>query len=147
MIFQAYPFGTCTQIQKSTYQMAAVNSGFKYRGFSLDGEYYWRTLDDFDATGPLPRDRFLDDGFQLQGSAMLVPKTLQAYVAGSKINGQYGDPWDVSVGANWFPFKRRELRFNSQFLYLDQSPVGNSATPFAVGGNGWVFSTDVMLSF
>jgi hypothetical protein len=147
LIFQADPFGTGTQIQKATYQMAAVNAGFKYRGFSLDGEYYWRTLDDFRATGPLPRDSFVDDGFQLQASAMLLPQTLQAYVAGSKINGQYGDPWDVSIGANWFPFKRRELRFNSQFLYLDRSPVGNTATPFVVGGNGWVFSTDVMLSF
>jgi hypothetical protein len=147
LIFQADPFGTGTQIQKATYQMAAVNAGFKYRGFSLDGEYYWRTLDDFRATGPLPRNSFEDDGFQLQASAMLLPRTLQAYVAGSQINGQYGDPWDVSVGANWFPFKRRELRFNTQFLYLDRSPVGNTASPFIVGGNGWVFTTDVMLSF
>jgi hypothetical protein len=147
LIFQADPFGTGTQINKATYQMAAVNAGFKYRGFSLDGEYYWRTLDDFRATGPLPRNSFEDDGFQLQASAMLLPKTLQAYVAGSQINGQYGDPWDVSVGANWFPFKRRELRLNTQFLYLDRSPVGNTASPFIVGGNGWVFTTDVMLSF
>jgi hypothetical protein len=147
LIFQADPFGTGTQIQKATYRMAAVNAGFKYRGFSLDGEYYWRTLDDFRATGPLPRSSFEDDGFQLQASAMLLPRSLQAYVAGSQINGQYGDPWDVSVGANWFPFKRRELRLNTQLLYLDRSPVGNTATPFIVGGNGWVFSTDVMLSF
>jgi len=147
LIFQADPFGNGTQINKATYRMAAMNAGFKYRGFSLDGEYYWRTVDDFRATGPVPRNSFVDDGFQLQGSAMLLPKTLQAYVAGSKINGQYGDPWDVSVGANWFPFKRRELRFNTQFLYLDRSPVGNTASPFIVGGNGWVFSTDVMLSF
>ena len=147
LIFQADPFGTGTQIQKATYQMAAVNAGFKYRGFSLDGEYYWRTLDDFRATGPLPRNSFEDNGFQLQASAMLLPRSLQAYVAGSQINGQYGDPWDVSVGANWFPFKRRELRLNTQFLYLDRSPVGNTASPFIVGGNGWVFSTDVMLSF
>ena len=147
LIFQADPFGTGTQINKATYQMAAVNAGFKYRGFSLDGEYFWRTVDDFRATGPVPRNSFVDDGFQLQGSAMLVPQTLQAYVAGSKINGQYGDPWDVSIGANWFPFKRRELRLNTQFLYLDESPVGNTSSPFIVGGNGWVFTTDVMLSF
>jgi hypothetical protein len=147
LIFQADPFGTGTQVKKATYQMAAVNAGFKYRGFSLDGEYYWRTVDDFRATGPLPRNSFVDNGFQLQGSAMLLPQTLQAYVAGSQINGQYGDPWDVSVGANWFPFKRRELRLNTQFLYLDRSPVGNTASPFIVGGNGWVFTTDVMLSF
>jgi hypothetical protein len=147
LIFQADPFGTGTQIDKATYEMAAVNAGLKYRGFSLDGEYFYRTLDNLKANGPLPRNRFVDHGYQLQASAMLVPKTLQAYVAGSKIDGQYGDPWDVSIGANWFPFNRRELKLNTQFLYLDRSPVGNTSTPFVVGGNGWVFTTAVLLAF
>ena len=53
----------------------------------------------------------------------------------------------LTVGANWFPFKRSELRVNFQFLYLDRSPVGNAASPFIVGGNGWVVTTDVMLNF
>ena len=53
-IFQKDPFGTGTQIQKATYQMAAANAGVKYKGWSLDGEYYWRRVDDFRATGPLP---------------------------------------------------------------------------------------------
>lgn len=53
----------------------------------------------------------------------------------------------MSVGANGFPFKRRELKLNTQFLYLNRSPVGNTASPFIVGGNGWVLTTDVLLSF
>jgi len=72
---------------------------------------------------------------------------LQAYVSGSKIFGDYGDPWDAALGLNWFPMQRRELRVNVQGLYLDQSPVGYASVPFIVGGDGWVFTTDVMLSF
>ena len=66
---------------------------------------------------------------------------------GSKIFGEYGDPWDLAVGVNWFPLKRRELRVNVQGLYLEDSPVGYASVPFIVGGNGWVFTTDVMLNF
>lgn len=147
LIFQSDPFGTGVQINKATYRMAAVNAGIKYRGFSLDGEYYWRWVDDFLATGELPFDDMYDHGFQLQASAMVVPKKLQAYASGSKIYGQYGDPWDMALGINWFPMARKELRWNVQGLYLVDSPVGYNSVPFPVGGNGWVFTTDVVLSF
>jgi len=147
LIFQTDPFGTGTQVHKLTYQMAAANAGVKYRGWSLDGEYYWRWLNDFKATGPMPFNSTFDQGFQLQGSAMVVPQRLQAYVSGSKIFGEFGDPWDVALGLNWYPMQRRELRMNMQGLYLKDSPVGYSSVPFAVGGNGWVFTTDVMFNF
>jgi hypothetical protein len=147
LIFQADPFGTGTQVRKATYRMAAVNAGAKYQGWSLDAEYYWRWVDDFIATGPMPFDEMYDHGFQLQGSTMLLPQSLQAYLSGSKIFGEFGDPWDVAVGLNWFPMKRRELRVNVQGLYLEDSPVGYASVPFIVGGNGWVFTTDVMLNF
>jgi hypothetical protein len=147
LIFQADPFGTGTQVRRATYQMAALSAGVKYRGWSLDGEYYWRWVNDFKATGPMPFGQMYDNGFQLQGSAMVLPQSLQGYVSGSKIFGQYGDPWDVAVGLNWFPMHRRELRVNVQGLYLQDSPVGYASVPFIVGGNGWVLTTDVMLNF
>jgi hypothetical protein len=146
-IFDVGAFGAGTRIQKATYQMWDVNAGVKYRGFSLDAEYYWRLVDDLSVTGAIPEDNFRDHGFQLQASAMLVPQSLQAYLAGSKIYGQYGDPSDISFGLNWFPFKSRALRVNGQLLYLDDSPTGNSAVPFALGGNGLVWSTDIMMAF
>ncbi|MGB7905489.1 MAG: hypothetical protein WCF43_12390 [Steroidobacteraceae bacterium] len=147
VIFQADPFGTGTAVNKATYQMIAASAGVKYRGWSLDGEYYWRQVDDFQATGPMPFEQMNDHGFQLQGSYMVLPQSLQAYVSGSKIYGEYGDPWDAALGVNWYPMKRRELRVNVQGLYLQDSPVGYASVPFAVGGNGWVFSTDLMLNF
>jgi hypothetical protein len=50
-------------------------------------------------------------------------------------------------GRNWFPLPRKELRINVQGLYLEDSPVGYSSVPFAVGGNGWVVSTDAIVAF
>ncbi len=148
-IFDPGAFGPGTQITKATYRMLAANAGVKYRGFSLDGEYYWRWVDNFSTIGPNPLSvsDLKDDGFQIQASAMLIPQTLQVYLAGSKIYGQYGDPSDLSLGVNWFPYQNRILRINSQLLYLNDSPVGYSSVPFALGGDGTVWSTDVMLNF
>jgi hypothetical protein len=148
-IFGIGALAPSTQINRATYQMVDVNAGLKYRGFSLDAEYYWRHVDDFAVAGSgvLPISELDDHGFQIQASAMLMPKTLQVYLSGSKIFGEYGDPYDVGVGLNWFPYGNRILRVNTQLLYLDDSPVGYSSVPFALGGNGTVWSTDLMLAF
>ncbi|EKF74602.1 hypothetical protein A11A3_08245 [Alcanivorax hongdengensis A-11-3] len=147
LIFSADPFGNGTQINRATYQMAAANAGLKYRGWYLEAEFYQRWVDNFSANGPLPVDELNDKGFQVQGSHMVIPKTLQAYLEYSKINGEYGNPCDVSVGINWFPFKRKEMRVEVQGLYLKDSPVGYSSVPFSVGANGWAFTTDFVLAF
>jgi len=146
-IFEPGAFDTAGQIKKASYQMAATSAGFKYRGWSLEGEYYWRWVDNFRKVGTIPVNDLFDHGFQLQGSTMLVPRVLQAYVSGSKIFGEYGDPWDTALGLNWFPLNRKELRVNLQGLYLDRSPVGYASVPFIVGGDGWVFTTDLNLAF
>ena len=146
-IFDLDAFGPGTQITRATYEMAAANAGIKYRGYSLDAEYYWRWVDDFSIRGPVPVDSLYDHGFQLQASAMLVPQSIQAYVAGSRISGEYGNPSDVSIGFNWYPYRNRALRLNAQLLYLNESPVGYSAVPMALGGDGPVWTSDVVFNF
>ena len=61
--------------------------------------------------------------------------------------GEYGNPWDVSLGMNYYPLRNRLLRWNTELLYLDDSPVGYSSVPFAVGGDGPVFYTNLELYF
>lgn len=147
IIFTPDAFGAGTRIDKATYQMVALEAGLKYRGYALEGEYYWRRLDDFGGQGTLPFDDLWDHGFQLQASTMLLPETLQAYLSGSQIFGEYGDPWDVGVGLNWFPYRTKNLRANAQVLFLDESPVGNNASPQPVGADGVVYSVDLELNF
>lgn len=147
-IFDIGAFMPGTQVEEARYQMVSLDAGFKYRGFALEGEYFWRWVDRLRATGPLPVDDLFDHGFQLQVSAMLLPKRLQLYVAGSKIRGEYGDPYDVALGTNWWPqHDNRRLRLNAELLYLYDSPVGYSSVPFALGGHGTVFNTNLEFSF
>jgi hypothetical protein len=147
IIFRPDAFGTGGTILEATYLMTALDAGVKYRGFALEGEYYFRWIDDFETTGTIPVTELYDHGFELQASAMLMPETLSVYVAGSKIFGEYGEPWDLGMGLNWYPFRQRLMRINTELLYLDDSPVGYSSVPFAVGGNGTVFQANLEARF
>jgi hypothetical protein len=147
VIFTPDLFGPGVSITDARYRMMTVDGGFKYRGFSLEGEYFWRWLDNFrgDNTGGIPR--FFDHSGQIQASAMVVPEKLQAYAGYSKIFGQFGQPWDFRVGTNFFPFKNHVVRWNTEALYLYKSPVGYTSVPFPIGGRGWVFHTNMELAF
>ena len=147
VIFTPDLFGPGITITDARYRMFDIDGGLKYRGFSLEGEYYWRWLDNFKGEGTAGLEPLFDHGFQLQGSAMVVPRTLQLYAGASRINGQFGDPWDFRLGANWFPWKNKVVRWNTEWLYLRNSPVGYSSVPFVVGGRGNVFHSSLELAF
>jgi len=154
VIFTPDLFGPGVTITDARYRMTTIDGGFKYRGFSLEGEYFWRWLDNFkflDAVSPetlgLVPSRLFDHAFQIQGSAMVVPKTLQAYAGFSKVFGQYGQPRDFRFGTNFFPFKNKVVRWNNEGLYLYNSPVGYTSVPYPVGGRGWVFHSSMELAF
>ena len=149
IVFTPGLFGPGINVTNVVYQMESLDAGVKHRGFALEGEFYWRRLSNFRGTeiGALPFDHLTDTGFQLQGSAMVVPKTAQLYVSGSKIFGDYGKPSDVRFGVNVFPWKNQVVRWNTELLYLNRSPVGYLSVPFAVGGNGPVFHSNFELNF
>jgi len=146
LLFSSTAFVT-GRILEARYQMMALDAAVKYKGYSLEFEYYARWLDHFQVQGVLPFTDMFDSGFQLQLAAMLIPRTLQAYVSGSKIYGEFGNPYDVAVGVNYFPFKRRDLRVNVMGLWVKNSPVGYTAYPVPVGGNGFTLVSDFSLAF
>ena len=143
LLFGPDPFNTGGIINKATYQMLNLDAGLKWRGWSLEAEYYFRWVDDFQVFGNIPVTSLFDHGFQVYASTMLKPDYLQAYLSGSQIFGEYGDPWDLAVGLTYFPFGYKEVRMNAQALYMDRSAVGYTAVPYVVGGTGWVYTVDV----
>jgi hypothetical protein len=78
---------------------------------------------------------------------MVVAKILQIYIGGSTLYGKCGGPWDFRSGMNFFPFKNKVVRWNNEFLYVYQSPVGYPFVPFALGGTGPVFHSNIELAF
>lgn len=148
IIFTRNLFGPGITITDATYNMTSFDGGVKLHGLALEGEYYLRWLNDFRGIGGAEKLHGLfDHGFQIQASAMVVPKTFQIYAGGSPIFGQYGNPWNARIGVNWFPWKNRVFRWNNEALYIDRSPVGALALPFPVGATGWVYHSNLELAF
>jgi len=146
VIFTPNIFGPGITVQELVYQMTSMDAGIKYKGFALEGEYYIRKLDQFQGPGTAGLRNLWDRGFQLQASTMIIPRTFQAYVAGSYIDGEYGKPWDVRAGINWHPWHNRVVRWNTQVMYLNHSPVGYTSLTYNVGSKGVVFNTDFELA-
>ena len=147
VIFTPNLFGPGITVNTLRYQMVSFDGGFKYHGWAFESEGFWRWLDDF--TGPRTsaiHERY-DTGYQFQLSMMPIQRTLQLYSGGSHIFGQYGNPYDARFGVNWFPYKNKVLRWNTEALYLFRSPVGYTSVPFPLGGKGMVFDTTVELAF
>lgn len=147
VVFTPNIFGQGVVVNDVTYKMTSLDGGLKYRGFSLDGEYYMRWLNHFQGPGTASLPQFFDNGFQTQISAMVIPKVFQLYSGGSAIFGKYGQPWDFRFGVNIHPFKNRVVRWNTEFLYVHKSAVGYTALPYPVGGSGPVFHTNWELAF
>ncbi|HEV7514522.1 MAG TPA: hypothetical protein VGO27_22705 [Candidatus Acidoferrum sp.] len=147
VIFTPNLFKPGTTVNALRYQMISLDGGFKYHGWAFEGEGYWRWLNDFTGPGTAGLPERYDTGYQLQLSMMPIQKTLQLYSGGSHIFGQYGNPYDARIGMNWFPYKNKVLRWNTEALYLFRSPVGYTSVPFALGGKGMVFNTTVELAF
>jgi hypothetical protein len=147
VIFASDLFGQGITVTDATYKMTSLDGGLKYRGYSLEGEYFWRWLDHFKGPGTTGLPTVFSHGFQMQASMMLLPSILQPYLGGSTIYGKYGNPWDFRAGLNYFPFKNKVVRWNNEFLYLHKSAVGYTSVPFAVGGTGPVFHTSLELAF
>jgi hypothetical protein len=147
VIFTPDLFGPGIAVNSVDYRMMSLDAGVKFHGLSLEAEYYRRWLSDFTGLNTAGIANITDDGYQLQSSGMLIQKTLQAYLSGSQIFGQYGNPSEIRAGVNWYFVKERGLRVNAEWIHLDRSPVGYTAVPYPVGGNGNLFHVDLELNF
>ena len=147
IIFTPDLFGPGITVNRVTYQMASFDAGIKWKGFSLEGEYYSRWLSNFTGSNTGGIADIHDHGYQIQTSAMVIPKKLQVYVSGSQILGTHGDASEVRAGANWYFLKERGLRVNGEWIHLNHCPVGYNAVPYPVGGNGDVFHLNAEMNF
>jgi hypothetical protein len=147
IVFTPNIFGPGITVNALDWKMACADVGFKYHGFSFDAEYYWRWLNNFTGAGVAGLAEIRNHGFQLQASAMAIPKSLQVYTGGSMVLGNLGGGYDTRVGLNWFPWKNKVVRWNAEGLLLYRSPVGYTSVPYNVGSTGFVFHTNVEMAF
>jgi hypothetical protein len=149
VIFAPNLFGNGIQIYNATYHMSSFDAGIKYKGFSLEGEYYVRWVNDISGRGTenLSFTELKDNGFQLMASSMVLPKMMQLYAICGKVFGEYGDPWEVRGGLNLFPWENQVVRCNLEYIHTYKSPVGGLSLPYQVGGTGDIVHFNFMVDF
>jgi hypothetical protein len=134
-------------VQRLNYDILSFDAGFKWRGISLQAEYYLRWLSHFDATGPLPLASIFDHGFFVEAMYMVLPRLLGLYATGSAVRDEFRRfPWEVAGGASYFPLETRSWRLNAHVIYVDKSPTGSSFGYYTAGQTGVTLSlgTDVL---
>jgi len=145
--FDADALATGVTVKSLRYRELASDLGFKYRGFSFQSEYYWRTLDQFTATGPLPLTSDYDHGFMAEAMHMVVPRTLGLYVVSGYVFDQFDrKPWELGGGTSFYPSHTRSWRLNAHFLRVHKSPAASFFGYYNAGLSGTVLSlgTDVL---
>ncbi len=128
----------------------ALSADFRYQGWSLSTEYYFRSLSEF--SGAAVPDLF-DHGFLLQGGCFLIPEKLEAFTRWSRIVGDSGrlgvadqSADEVAGGLAWW-IKGRNLKVVFDVTRVNSSPVNDSAVGFMPGDDGLLYRTQLQVAF
>jgi hypothetical protein len=147
LAFSTGAFAPGVTVQKATYRMWAIDGGLKKSGFSVNGQYFMRWLNDFEADGPLPLASTFDHGFELSTGKFVVPKKLLLYVRGSKVFGQFANPYEYGAGFKWYFLPTERLWMTGELMKVNRSPYGGAFTPYTAGMAGWMPMLQTVLAF
>ncbi len=146
--FETGALADTVTVEELQYANLSFDGGFKYKGFSFQGEYTMRRLSNFKATGPVPESKLVDHGFFVQAMHMVVPKRLGVYATTSYIMDDFErNPWEVSGGASFYPYGSRSWRINLHLIRVEKSPAGSNFGYYTAGQSGTTISigTDILL--
>jgi len=140
------------------YDALTFDAGFKYRGFSFQGELLMRRLSKFEAVdvhqadyglpASLPDNSLVDKSLYGSAGHMEVERKLMLYVFGSYLFDEFKrNPWEAGGGTSFYPYGNRSLRVNMHILHIDRSPAGSNFGYYTAGQTGTTFSlgADILL--
>lgn len=134
------------QVDRFTVLVYALEAAWKWELLSLNAEYYLQWVDNIGGDGPLPRTRFFQHGYMIEGGCFLVPETVDVNLRHSQIYGFQGQASEYAVGCNWFILKQN-LRVTFDATYLDGNPVRSTGADLLPGERGVLFRTQLQARF
>lgn len=155
LLFETGAFDSTMTLDKADFDMVAVDLGFKIKGFCFFTELYYRTLSNFvgyaldGVTEAKPYlSKITDKGYTLQISYMVVPRKLSLYGVNSMMIDEFErNPYEVGGGVNFYPVGTRNLRINTQCMYVSKSSAGGTFGLYTAGQTGptITFGVDILL--
>ena len=147
LTFATGAFAPGVTVENATYRMWAIDAGLKKAGWSVNGQYYFRWLDDFKADGPMPIDSTFDHGFELSAAGFVIPEKLMAYGRGSMVFGEFRDSWEAGVGVKWYFVPTERMWLTAEVMRVVDVPYGGVFTPYTAGLTAWVPMVQAVLAF
>jgi hypothetical protein len=147
LAFSTGAFAPGVTVDLATYRMWAIDGGLKKSGFSVNGQYYFRWVYDFEADGPLPLASTFDEGFELSAAQFIVPRTLTVYARGSKVFGQFASPYEYAAGFKWYFLPTERLWLSGELMRVHKAPYSGAFTPYTAGMTGWMPMIQTVLAF
>jgi len=147
LTFSTGAFAPGVTVNVATYRMWAVDGGLKWNGLAINGQYFVRWLNDFDADGPLPLAWTFDHGAEVTAGYFVTPKKTMVYGRGSWVRGQFGDSHEYGGGVKWYFLPTERLWINAELFEIDRAPYSGAFTPYTAGMTGWVPMIQTVLAF
>ena len=147
LTFSTGAFAPGVTLDRATYRMWAVDGGIKRSGFAVNGQYFMRWLNDFEADGPVPLTHTFDHGIELTAGHFVSPRKLMLYARGSKVFGQFGDSHEYGGGAKWYFLPTERLWLNAELIRVHKAPYSGAFTPYTAGMKGWTPMIQTLLAF
>lgn len=136
---------TAADITLFSYDLA-----FKYRGWSLSGEYYsrWTSSPSFGggSTPQAVQSLYAWGGF-VQLSYAILPKQLEFFGRTSSVFGSFGDGSAYGGGVNWYVLGTRNLRSTFEVKRLNHSSANNILYGYVAGESGTLFQLQMIMDF
>jgi hypothetical protein len=147
LTFSTGAFAPGVTVEQATYDMWSIDAGVKWNGLAINGQFFFRWIDDFNADGPLPLDSTYDHGFELSASYFVIPKKLAVYGRGSKVYGHFGDSWEYAGGVKWHFLPTERMWLTAELMRVEKAPYSGAFTPYTSGLTGWVPMIQAILAF
>ena len=147
LTFSTGAFAPGVTVDQATYRMWAIDGGIKWSGVAINGQYFMRWLNDFEADGPLPLESTFDRGAELSASFFVESKRWMPYLRGSWVHGEFGNSHEYGGGVKWFFLPTERIWLTTEVFRVDNSPYSGAFTPYTTGLRGWVPMLQTVLAF
>jgi hypothetical protein len=121
--------------------------GLKWNGLAVNGQYFFRWLNNFEADGPLPLTSTFDHGYELSAGYFVVPKRVMVYGRGSGVFGQFGNSYEYAGGVKWHFLRTERLWLNGELMRVNKVPYNGAFTQYTSGLTGWVPMIQTVIAF
>jgi hypothetical protein len=126
--------------------LIAIDAAFKYRGWSVNGEYFWRTVNDVKANLPVPNVG-LQHGFYVEGGFFAIPQRLEFNSQYAYVSGKQGSTNSVATGLSYYPLETYFLKLGLDVTFIDGSPVNSTGSDILVGDSGVLVRTQFQAQY